>query len=98
MKTISTKRSLKVKTMCDTNIKQPAHYAGDGKITAKDAVKSMMHGINMPAYIAAWWFNAFKYLWRWPFKGGLDDLRKARECINNLIAEIEEKLNDDALL
>lgn len=28
---------------------------------------------------------AFKYLWRWPLKGGLEDLEKCRECLGNLI-------------
>lgn len=72
----------------------PSHYAGDGKITAKDAARSMMHGVNLPAYIAGWWFNAFKYIWRWVHKNGVDDLYKARECIDELIraAESDNKL------
>ena len=35
-----------------------------------------------------------KYLMRWPMKGGVDDLQKARHCLEKLIsymAEREEK-------
>lgn len=66
------------------------HYAGDGDITAKKAAKSMMHGIYIPAYVSAWWFNAFKYLWRWFRKNGLQDLYKARESLDNLIDAVKE--------
>lgn len=32
---------------------------------------------------------AFKYLWRWRDKNGIEDLKKARECIDNVIRAIE---------
>lgn len=41
----------------------------------------------MPA--SYWCGAALKYLWRWPLKNGLEDLRKARECIDLAIEEAE---------
>ena len=32
---------------------------------------------------------AFKYIWRWRDKNGIEDLKKARECIDNMIRAIE---------
>lgn len=77
--------------MVDDDIKAPRHYAGDGKIEAKHAMRSMMHGVHMPSYISSWWFATFKYLWRWPHKNGLQDLYKARESLNNLIDAVESE-------
>lgn len=33
--------------------------------------------------------NIVKYVTRWKFKGGIVDLKKARECLNRLIAKVE---------
>lgn len=69
----------------DDNVKNPKHYAGDGKITCMDAMKSMTHGLSFDPTVAYWWLIAFKYLWRWPRKGGLEDLKKCRQSIDYLI-------------
>ncbi len=37
-----------------------------------------------------WWGCAFKYLWRWTRKNGLEDLRKCSQCIDFLMDEMEE--------
>ena len=37
------------------------------------------------------WQNAFKYIWRWPYKNGVEDLRKARWYIDRLIHELENE-------
>lgn len=69
----------------------PAHYAGDGSVESMDALRSMMgaEGLDVTPVQAFWWGNAFKYLWRWPLKNGVEDLRKCRQCIDYLIGEIE---------
>ena len=69
----------------DYNVKNPKHYAGDGKITCMDAMKSMTHGLSFDPSVAFWWLTAFKYLWRWPKKGGLKDLEKCKQSIDYLI-------------
>lgn len=74
------------------NVKQPRHYEGDGVITCKDAMRSMMHGMETNAApVVCWWGIAFRYLWRWPWKGGVEDLRKCRESIDIMIDEIEAR-------
>ena len=80
------------------NVKHPRHYEGDGRITCKDAARSMMHGVNFCGpfgVMAGWWFTAFRYIWRWPHKGGVEDLRKCRECLDIMIATIEEAAEGD---
>ncbi len=71
----------------------PAHYAGDGSVTCKDAVASMAAGYDKGGVTSAqayWSIAALKYLWRWPLKGSpLKDLKKARECLDLAIAAVE---------
>ena len=50
----------------------------------------MLSAARVTAKQAYWWGCAFKYLWRWPLKNGVEDLRKAEECLSLLIAEAED--------
>jgi hypothetical protein len=86
------------------NVSHPAHYTGGG-IEAKDALKAVM-GCAQECFIDVidgkpsyktltpmafyWWGCAFKYLWRWTSKNGIEDLRKCRQCIDFLIEEVSE--------
>lgn len=63
----------------------PAHYAGDGIVTCKDALRSMMANAEVSSEEAYWWGCILKYVWRWPHKHGAEDLRKARKCIDYLL-------------
>lgn len=72
------------------NVTAPIHYQGDGNIEAMDAMRSMTSNAELPAIQAYWWGCAFKYLWRWPHKNGIEDLRKCRQCLDYLIAEVDE--------
>lgn len=69
-------------------VSSPAHYTGD--IECKDAMKSMMNKGGFPGHEMEifWWGCAFKYLWRWPDKNGIEDLEKCKQCIDFLIEEI----------
>lgn len=72
----------------------PAHYAGDGEVEAKRALRSMLVGYEraapaLPYEQVAWAAMAFKYIWRFPGKSGLQDVRKARECLDNVIRSME---------
>lgn len=72
-------------------VSHPSHYAGGG-IECKDAMKAAMGGANgLPAMAFYWWGCAFKYLWRWCHKNGVQDLRKCKQCIDFLIDEAEGK-------
>lgn len=62
----------------------PAHYAGDGEVDCKRAMRSMAAGYDRAGVrteAAYWSIAALKYLWRWPLKGKAKDLAKAGECI-----------------
>lgn len=74
-------------------VEHPDHYAVDGQIECMDAMRSMMSGDQyaLPAQSAYWWGCAFKYLWRWRRKNGVQDLQKCKQCIDYLIAETEGK-------
>lgn len=78
--------------------KTPKHYIGDGYTTCKDAEGSMLSQClvwgrddllvgNMASH---YWLNAFEYLWRWPCKNGVEDLKKARHEIDLLLEELGE--------
>ena len=85
------------KTLADLGqedtVEHPNHYAGDGEIECMDAMRSMMSGEQyaLPPIAAYWWGCIFKYLWRWRRKNGVEDLKKARQCMDYLLAEIEPK-------
>lgn len=70
-------------------VSHPSHYTGGG-IEAKDALKAAMSGSQLSPMACYWWGCAFKYLWRFERKNGVEDLRKCRQCIDFLIEEVED--------
>lgn len=71
-------------------VSAPKHYSGDGHIECKDAMRSMLAGYDRAdakSAVAYWLTTALKYIWRAPLKNGLQDLKKARECIDIAISE-----------
>lgn len=66
----------------------PEHYRGDGYITCDMALAAMLARATrmaMPPMVIFWWANAFKYLWRWAYKGDCKgDLNKAIDCIERV--------------
>jgi hypothetical protein len=63
----------------------PSHYK-QGGIECIEAIKAAT-GDGFVGYV---WGNVLKYLWRWPKKGGVDDLKKARWYLGRLIKEVGE--------
>jgi hypothetical protein len=63
----------------------PSHYK-QGGIECIEAIKAAT-GEGFVGYV---WGNVLKYLWRWPKKGGVDDLKKARWYLDRLIQEVGE--------
>jgi hypothetical protein len=63
----------------------PSHYK-QGPIECIEAIKAAI-GDGFIGYV---WGNVLKYLWRWPKKGGVDDLKKARWYLDRLIKEVGE--------
>jgi len=67
------------------NIKDPKHYSR-WKI---EPVQFMME--NEIPYVEG---NVIKYIMRWRYKGGLEDLHKAKEYLNILIKNELENSSD----
>lgn len=70
------------------DITYPIHYAGNNKITCKDALNSMMYPLEavITPKIGYWLGCAFKYLWRAFLKGDpKKDLMKCKQCINEML-------------
>ena len=63
----------------------PSHYK-QGGIECIEAIKAAT-GEGFPDYLRG---NVLKYLWRWPKKNGVDDLKKARWYLDRLIKEVGE--------
>ena len=76
----------------DNMVDRPPHY-NSSNIECIDAMEAMSQGSYVDPHAAYCWQNAFKYLWRWPYKNGLEDLKKAQWYIDRLIKELEKDGN-----
>lgn len=71
--------------MTNDNVNHPLHYTS-GKIECIDALEAATNGLEgIEAFCTA---NAIKYLWRWKYKNGVEDLRKSIWYINHLIEHL----------
>ena len=68
------------------NVNHPKHYT-QGVVECIDALAAAT--INLKGLDAVCTANAIKYLWRWGQKNGVEDLKKARWYIDNLVKENE---------
>lgn len=83
-----TKKDIEMATPSD-NINHPAHYTA-GKIECIDALEAATTGLNgIEAVCTA---NAIKYLWRWKYKNGIQDLKKAIWYIEYMIQHHEQEV------
>lgn len=71
------------------DVERPSHYAS-GDIECIDAMESAASGFDLGPFEGYLWLNAFKYVFRWPKKNGVEDLKKAKWYINRLIATLED--------
>lgn len=75
-------------------VDQPRHYA-NSSIQCIDAMAAMVESVEFDLPIdfhdAHCWQTAFKYLWRWHNKNGVEDLRKCRYYLDRLISRIEAR-------
>jgi hypothetical protein len=66
------------------NVNHPSHYT-QGAIECIDAIKEATKGLfGIEAVCTG---NIIKYVWRWKFKNGVEDLRKADWYLQRLIKE-----------
>lgn len=72
-------------------VNSPPHYNTIG-IECIEAMKAMSYGAILPSSHAHYcWQNAFKYIWRHPYKGtALEDLKKCEYYLKRLINEYDE--------
>lgn len=69
------------------NVNSPSHYCKGG-LECIEAIRATCEGLDgVEAYYAG---NVIKYVWRFKFKNGVEDLKKARKYLDWLI-EKEEK-------
>ena len=72
------------------NVNHPSHYT-QGAIECIDAIKEATKGLlGIEAVCTA---NIIKYVWRWKFKNGVEDLHKARWYLDRLIEEVSNSKN-----
>ena len=69
-------------------VNHPSHY-NMGKYECLDVVKELVK--DMKGIEATLFFNAFKYLWRYKQKNGLQDLKKCEFYLKELISLNENK-------
>lgn len=67
-------------------VNHPLHYTS-GKVECIDAIESATNSLQgLEAVCTA---NVIKYVWRWKFKNGVEDLEKAEWYLNKLIEEVK---------
>jgi len=67
------------------NVNHPSHYT-QGAIECIDAIKEATKGLfGIEAVCTG---NIIKYVWRWKFKNGVEDLYKADWYLQRLINEV----------
>ena len=64
-------------------VTQPDHY-NKGAIEAIEAIKASMHPQEYKGYLKG---NCLKYLWRYEYKNGIEDLKKAQVYLGWLMKE-----------
>lgn len=78
-----------VGTFTDTkdNVNNPAHY-GQGRIEAIEYIEDFLTEEEYQGYLRG---NIAKYLHRFKYKNGLEDLKKAQWYLNRLIEQQEKE-------
>jgi hypothetical protein len=90
LRTILNKYKGKAVKFVKDNVNHPLHYT-QGAIECIDAIKESTKGLlGIEAVCTA---NIIKYVWRWKFKNGVEDLRKARWYLDRLIDEVSNPKN-----
>lgn len=67
-------------------VEKPSHYNQDG-IECIDAIRASLGPEGFEAYCKG---NCMKYLWRYKYKNGLEDLKKAQVYLGWMIETVEK--------
>jgi hypothetical protein len=73
--------------MKDEKINQPSHYAG----TQIETIKYIEDKLSVSGFEGYCVGNIIKYVSRYRFKGGIDDLKKAAWYLKRLIKTMEKQ-------
>lgn len=68
-------------------ITRPPHYT-KGKVECIDALESATDGLSGADAGLTW--SVIKYMWRWKWKNGREDLLKARWYLTRLLAHVDK--------
>jgi len=68
------------------NVNHPPHY-GQGNSEASEYIEDFLNEEECIGYLRG---NIAKYMHRWRYKNGVEDLKKARWYLNKLIETQEE--------
>ena len=68
-------------------VNNPEHY-NQGDIECIDAIEAMLDHDEFVGYLRG---NSLKYRWRFKYKNGIEDLKKAEWYENKLLKVLEEK-------
>ena len=68
------------------NVNSPSHY-GNGSIECIDYIKDFLNDDEYQGYLRG---NIAKYMHRFPYKNGLEDLKKAQVYLGWLIEHVED--------
>ena len=67
------------------NVNHPSHYT-QGGIECLDAIEASMPAEGFQDYCKG---NILKYIWRYRFKNGVEDLKKAQFYLDRMIQSVE---------
>ena len=73
------------KTVQEDLVNSPAHY-NKGGIECIDGIQAMLTDAEFIGYLRG---NSLKYRWRFPYKNGIEDLKKAEWYENKLLNTLE---------
>lgn len=72
-------------TATDDVVNHPLHYNQSGIVECIDAIEAVT-GEGFEHYLQG---NIMKYLWRYRYKNGVEDLKKAQWYLNKMIEVVE---------
>jgi hypothetical protein len=77
------KKTVPPVTVDDVN--HPVHY-NNGKVECIEAIEAMLSPTEFEGYVRG---NVIKYVWRFKYKDGVKDLKKAKWYLERLIATLD---------
>lgn len=82
------------------NVEKPGHYTF-GKYECIDVLTELCNTNDLQGIEGFLYGNVIKYLWRYKYKNGIEDLKKAKWYLDRLIKDQEEfhrvgfRINED---